>query len=228
MRDFSASEARLIAALDRLDAAIDRGRDRLHRQMSPPAPSAPVPDDVAAHLAVARADNRRLSDEVAALHDRQGATLAALQQRLTEAHERLEGVGQQSARLAAANDGLAAANRALIEAADDWPAHGAAATLGALEAEIESLRAARAAEIAQMGEILDALDRLLGTPSPAAPRQPRRTHARRSNDDMPPLPGLSDDSAAQTGPEPDDAAAGELGEHPLPEEIWNGEDEEPR
>lgn len=63
---------------------------------------------------------------------------------------------QDAARLAAANDALAEANRALLagpEAGD-----GASA---ALEAEIEALRAARAAEISQLSEIVHELDRLL-------------------------------------------------------------------
>ncbi len=95
-----------------------------------------------------------------------------MRQRLAEANERLSGAGEQAARLAAANDGLAAANRALIDAAGD-PAQGDAATRMALEAEIESLRATRAAEIAQMADILDSLDRMLGTPAPQPRKMPK-------------------------------------------------------
>lgn len=66
--------------------------------------------------------------------------------------------GQEAARLSAANEALAAANRALIEAAG-LPRDEA---LAALEAEVEALRAARAAEMAQMGDIIDTLDRMAG------------------------------------------------------------------
>lgn len=176
MTDLSASERRLITALERIDyiverAAADIGRAR---QMPAQAPQdAKVHADADARLAQMQDENHRLSDDLAALHDRQDATLATVQQRLAEANERLSDAGEHTARLAAANDGLAAANRALIDAATDWPAQGEAATRAALEAEIESLRATRAAEIAQMADILDALDRMLGTPAP----QPRKAPA---------------------------------------------------
>ena len=81
--------------------------------------------------------------------------------RLAEAHERLAGAGEQAARLAAANDELARANRALIAAIDGEGA-GDDPVRTALEAELEAQHAARAAEGAQMSEILDALDRMLG------------------------------------------------------------------
>ncbi|WP_181953507.1 hypothetical protein [Paracoccus luteus] len=161
MTDISVSERRLIAALDRLDYAVERAAARLAAQAAAVPPAAPVPE-------------APLSDGVAALHDRQAATLEALQMRLAEAHEHLAGAGEQAARLAAANDGLASANRALIEAASDWAGRGPDAVAAALNAEIESLRAGRAAEIAQMGEILDALDRMLGVTAPRPRPLPRR------------------------------------------------------
>ena len=125
-----------------------------------------------------------MSPDIAALHDRQAATLEAMQIRLTEAHERLASAGEQAGRLAAANDGLARANRALIDAAGNgWGQAGDDAARAALEAEVEALRAARAAEVAQMSEILDALDRMLGvTTTPRShstdARTPRRSPAR--------------------------------------------------
>ena len=171
MTDISVSERRLIAALDRLDYAVERAADRLAAQAAavPPVPAAPAPAP--------------LSEDVAALHDRQAATLEALQTRLAEAHEHLASAGEQAARLAAANDELAAANRALIDAASDWAGKGPDAVALALNAEIESLRAASAAEIAQMGEILDALDRMLGVTTARPRPQPRR-----------PMPAVPDDA----------------------------------
>lgn len=150
MNDISAAERRLIAALDRLDHTVERTARRL--AAAPVGPSlTPKP---------APAATAEVSDEIAALHARQAATLEAMQMRLTEAHERLASVGEEAARLAAANDDLARANRALL--AKSGTAIGADAARAALEAEVEALRAARAAEVAQMGEILDALDRMLG------------------------------------------------------------------
>lgn len=173
MSDLSTSERRLIVALDRLDYTVEQaGRDLTRLRARPAARVAPT---AAAPTAPSlQAENRQLSDDVVALHDRQAATLEAMRERLEETLERLAGAGEHMARLAAANDGLSAANRDLIAAADGKAPAGDAArdtVRAALEAEIESLRAARAAEIAQMGEILDALDRMLGTPAPA-PRKP--------------------------------------------------------
>lgn len=159
MKVLTAAERRLIAALDRLDHAVEQAALRMAEK---PAPAAP-PDSLAAPATPAVAG---ISSEIAALHDRQAATLEAVQTRLAEAHERLTATGEQAARLAAANDELAQANRALIEAAgggpESWADSGEVATFAALQAEVEALRAARAAEVGQMGEILDALDRMLG------------------------------------------------------------------
>lgn len=83
----------------------------------------------------------------------QGVADQKLQKRLVEA-------GAESARLAAANDQLIAANRALIEAAD--PAALLDAAFAAQSAEIEALRAAREAELAQLGDVLAMLESMLG------------------------------------------------------------------
>ncbi len=168
--DLTASEKRLIAALDRLDHFIDRAG--LARAAAPAA--AAVSGDhagIEARLHAAHDENQRLSGELVLLHERQTAQLADYGIRLTEANERLLGAVQEAARLAAANEVLANANRALIAAAGA-PADEARL---ALEAEIESLRAIRAAEIAQMGDLLAVLDRMVGTPAPEtidAPRAP--------------------------------------------------------
>lgn len=159
MKDLSAAERRLIAALDRLDAVVEGAAHRMT------AMQARMPAPRAAASAPAQGADPGLSPQIAALHDRQAATLEAMQARLAEAHERLAAAGGQAARLAAANDELAQANRALIEVSaspDMWAERGEAAALAALQAEVEALRAAREAEVAQMGEILDALDRMLG------------------------------------------------------------------
>lgn len=145
--DLNASEKRLAAALDRIDRLIDRATQA--------APTDAADDS---RLQDSRAENQRLSQELAALHEQQAATLASCEARLAEAHGRLVAAGQEAARLSAANEELARANRALIEAAG-LPQDEAGQ---ALQAELESLRATRAAEIAQMGDIIDTLDRMAG------------------------------------------------------------------
>ena len=152
--DLTASEKRLIAALDRLDHFIDRAAPLRGTATA----TEPVPDDLAGiehSLHAAQTENHRLSNELLLLHERHEAALAA-------AHERLLATGQGAARLAAANEALADANRALIAAGGD----AADEARLALEAEIESLRATRAAEMAQMGDLLAMLDELIGTPAP--------------------------------------------------------------
>ena len=166
--DLTASEKRLIAALDRLDHFIDRAG--LARAAAPAAAAASGDHaGIEARLHAAHDENQRLSGELVLLHERQTAQLADYGIRLTEANERLLGAAQEAARLAAANEVLANANRALIAAAGA-PADEARL---ALEAEIESLRAIRAAEIAQMGDLLAVLDRMVGTPAPETTEAPR-------------------------------------------------------
>lgn len=222
MKDLSAAERRLIAALDRMDHAVERAARRMAElgaaAVAPaPAPSAPGTD---------------VSAEVAALHDRQAATVEAMQQQLGRAHERLAETGARAAQLAAANDALAQANRQLAAAAGgapaDWARDGGAAILAALEAELAALRAARAAEIAHMGEILDALDRMLGVPpaaSPAVPAYPAADFAA-STPDPEALPlgaedALPEDSAPDTTLPPGIAHD----EDPLPEDLAGSDDD---
>lgn len=187
MTDISRAERRLIAALDRLDHAVERGARRIAQAaVMPPERGAAAQDS---------ASDAPVSAEIALLHNRQAATLEAMQMRLAEAHERLASAGAQAARLAAANDELSRANRALIDAASgDWAGQGTDATRAALEAEIEALRAARTAEIAQMAEILDALDRMLGVTT--TPRS-YSTDARRGAGDRAAAGALADRGAAK-------------------------------
>lgn len=208
MKVLSAAERRLIAALDRLDHAVEHAARRMAEAPAPRRDIDPAPSDAA------------LSPEIAALHDRQAATLEAMQVRLAETDERLAAAGEQAARLAAANEELAQANRALIEAAggpDAWSESGEVATFAALQAEVEALRAARAAEIAQMGEILDSLDRMLGVT--AAPRSHSTEHRQRIAEAQ-----AADAEALMGGDPSEDDGAGirELSvirdEDPLPED----------
>ncbi len=160
--DLTASEKRLIAALDRLDHFIDRAA-LMRGAVVAAEPVADDPAGIEHSLHAARTENQRLSNELMLAHERQQAQLAASQAELAAAHDRLLAAGQEAARLAATNETLAAANRALIAATGE-PADEARL---ALEAEIESLRAIRDAEIAQMGDLLSMLDQMIGTPAPA-------------------------------------------------------------
>lgn len=128
----------------RLSAALDRIDQFLDRGGVVPAAHGP---DLRAELQAAHAQ------------------IAALTRRLEQAD-----MAEQAARLAAANDDLAAANRALIQAAAGEGDLAEAVTAG-LEAEIEALRAARAAEAAQLGALMAEVERLLaeGDGAPASP-----------------------------------------------------------
>lgn len=198
MIDFSAAERRLTAALERLDRSVETAARRMAQRPGAMAEAADPPTLRDA----ATPQPSQPSAEIAALHDRQAATLEAMQIRLAEAHERLADAGDSAAGLAAANEALALANRELIEQLRGAGAGADAAIRAALDAEIESLRAARAAEVAQMGEILDALDRMLGvTTAPRSHSTGGRMAARRNP------AGRDRDGRPARGPQPprDDA-----------------------
>lgn len=135
MSDISVSERRLSAALDRIDQYLDSGG------------------------IVHGGSTTDLHSELDAAH----AQIAALKARSAPSHGTGTDAGDladHAARLAAANDELAAANRVLIQAAAGNGDRIEAVSV-ALEAEIEALRAARAAESAQLGALLTEVERLL-------------------------------------------------------------------
>lgn len=151
MTDIAASERRLSAALDRIDGLLERGGWRGAGQPAqPPAADTGAEDAIAA----LRAENARLTEALEELQARLAAMPAGDMAHADAAE------GGDAARLAAANEALAEANRDLIDAQDGQGDEQEAA-LAALRAEIESLRAARAAEIGQLGEIVIELERLL-------------------------------------------------------------------
>lgn len=132
MSDISISERRLSAALDRIDQYLDQGG------------------------AVPGTDASGLRAELEAAQ----ARIAALTAQPAPEGDGGDGMAEQAARLAAANDALAAANRALIAAMAGEDDRIEAVSL-ALEAEIEALRAARAAESGQLAGLLAEVERLL-------------------------------------------------------------------
>lgn len=131
MSDISISERRLSAALDRIDQYLDRG---------------------------GVAQGSGASDLRVELEAAQARIAELMERPATPASD--GDMAEQAARLAAANDGLAAANRALIAAMAGEDDRIEAIGL-ALEAEIEALRAARAADSAQLASLLVEVERLL-------------------------------------------------------------------
>ncbi|MFP1645714.1 hypothetical protein [Pontitalea aquivivens] len=182
MSDIAEYERRISFALER----IGRGVDALAaRPLTAPEPVAepvaevvaeavtgpaalPQPDaDSAAELVrlhaaleAERSANARLSDRVRAIRDKQETTLSALERRLAQASRALEVAEAEAARLKQANADLAAANRALLDAAERVEPH---LVNRALQAELEGLRAARAAELAELNDILGTLEPILAS-----------------------------------------------------------------
>ena len=138
MSDISISERRLSAALDRIGQYLDRGAG------SGAGQGQPGPD---------------LRAELDAAEARIAELTARTPHPAADEGEQGE-MAEHAARLAAANDGLAAANRALIAAMAGEDDRIEAVSL-ALEAEIEALRAARAAEAAQLAGLLAEVEQLL-------------------------------------------------------------------
>ncbi|WBL31853.1 hypothetical protein O5O51_08825 [Sinirhodobacter sp. HNIBRBA609] len=126
-----------------------------------------VPEDDASAAQIAelrdaleaeRTANAQLSERVRAIREKQETTLSTMEKRLAQATRSYEGAQVELARLKRANADLAEANRALIEAGNDLAPH---LINRALQAELESLRAARAAEVAELGDILDSIEPLI-------------------------------------------------------------------
>lgn len=149
MNEIAASERRLSAALDRIDQLLE----------AVPGQTAPADgSDLQAELNAAKAENQRLLAEINSLQDSPPAA-SGMQTPATDAAEQLT-------RLAAANEELIAANRALLDATES---NDVIETIRkACDAEVEALRAARFAEIANLAEIMGELDRLLGQEKAAA------------------------------------------------------------
>lgn len=158
MGDLTASEKRLIAALDRIDYSIERAAEGLRRAETAPAPD---PDGLSG-------ENARLEAELAALRADRSSALSAHEDRLAQLSARVLVAEDSAARLAAANEALARSNRELMERLETGGPAGDDIRR-ALEAELDALRAARAAEVAQMDELVETLDRMLDPQSGTQP-----------------------------------------------------------
>lgn len=176
MSDISASERRLSAALDRIDQILERES----RKTAPSWPDT----GLQAALESAKGENQRLKAQLAAVVSSSG-------------EKAKDGVHLPDAiaRLVAANAGLTAANRALIESASGKSDAVAAVRL-AFEQEIESFHTTRAAETAQLEGVMAELTRLLNNPEAAPPEQ-------HHNEGQPAFSGVYGDT-----PEDEDESAG--------------------
>lgn len=184
MTDIAEYERRIAFALERIGRQVEALRPRQAglAPEEPPVRTDEAVDADAAMLAAAdeihslraeldaeRQAHAQMSDRVRALREKQETTLSAMERRLVLATEQAETAQAELARLQRANLDLAAANRALIEAAGDPPPH---LVNSALQAEVETLRAARAIEAAELDQIVAALSPILSvhaTPGQAKP-----------------------------------------------------------
>lgn len=116
--------------------------------------------ELRAALATAQEEKAKLSERVQAIRDKQETTLAAMERQLLQALQTAEAAQAESARLRHANADLVAANRALLEASGDPAPH---LVNGAMQAELDAMRAARAVELAEIDEILHSLAPLIGS-----------------------------------------------------------------
>lgn len=89
----------------------------------------------------------------------------------------LEAANAQITALASANEGLIAANRALMKDGGEGDA-----AMQALEAEVAALRAARAAEIAQLDTIMSQLEAHIGLSTLRGEPEPREPKADSADD----------------------------------------------
>lgn len=168
MSDIAEYERRISFALERIGRGVDALAARPVTAPEPVTAAPPQPDaESLAELArlrealeAERSANAQLSDRVRAIRDKQETTLSALERRLSQASRALEVAEAETARLKQANADLAAANRALLDAAERVEPH---LVNRALQAELEGLRAARAAELAELNDILGTLEPILAS-----------------------------------------------------------------
>ncbi len=154
MSELSGLERRITAALDRIAQAAQ----------NLPGPEVAASGAEAAlreALEAERTANAQLTERVRAIKERQESLIGQVERKLARANEQLDVQGFELQRLKKANAQLADANRKLIEAQQAGTADPGAA-MRALQAEIESLRAARKAEIAELEEIMAELRPLAG------------------------------------------------------------------
>ena len=161
MTEIDEHERRLLAALARIGAAVDR--------MAEPGPASSHPADTpdsAAEVEVARltravqdaqSDNAALTGRLELARERQAATVATLEARVASLTQQIDTQGIEVQRLRMVNVQLREALRSLREALTDGVTD-AGQINRAMQAEIEAMRAARQIETSELDRLLAALD----------------------------------------------------------------------
>ena len=171
MSDISELEGRITAALDRIARAAEAARATEGTQPgatdSGGAQSGAAPAKATSEIALRealeaeRSANAQLTERVRAIKEKQENMVAQIERKLARATSQLDVQGLELRRMKRANAQLAEANRRLIEAREQGEGSDGATIGKALQAELESLRAARRAEMAEMEEILGELRPLI-------------------------------------------------------------------
>ncbi|MDF1620008.1 hypothetical protein [Pseudothioclava nitratireducens] len=172
MSDIAEFERRIGFALERIERGFATVKARAEQSAeTPAAAAAPAAQDsgemsdLREALDAERTANAQLSERVRAIREKQETTLSAMEKKLgamTRAHEAAQ---TEITRLKRANADLVAANAALVEAGAEPAPH---LINRAMQAELESLRAARAAEAAELDDILSGIAPLLEQAEAAA------------------------------------------------------------
>ena len=158
MTEIAEHEARLAAALDRIEDAVSWVEARA------PGGAAPDAEEVAslrAALDGERAAKAQLIERVGALRDKQETVVAGLERRVAQLGEDLERATTDLARQAVLVADLTEANRALREAVAAGETDGAAVNR-AMAADLAALQALRATERAEIDSVLGEVRRLIG------------------------------------------------------------------
>lgn len=160
MSDIAELERRISAALERIEAGLDRV------DAMPAAAPVEARDDAEVErlreeLEAERTANAQLTERVRAIKDKQETMVGALEKKVERLTMQLNAAGEDAQRLRQFNEELTESNRALAAAAEKGVVEPGLINR-ALMTELEAMRAARAAEMAEMDEILSELKPLIG------------------------------------------------------------------
>ncbi|WP_151718486.1 hypothetical protein [Gemmobacter serpentinus] len=187
MTELAELERRIVAALGRIDAGLDRWQDLRRQAAAVPAAAEAVPEEevgadaeafdtgLAVDLAAAQAtiarlegeleaerrSNTQLTDRVRSLKQRESRNEAGLEARIEQLTKQLDVQGLELHRLRKGTIQLREALRVLREASEAGTID-AAMINKALLAELEALRAARSSETVELEEIIAELTTLIG------------------------------------------------------------------
>jgi DNA repair exonuclease SbcCD ATPase subunit len=162
MSQISELERRIKSALERIASAAESASAAPKSTAAgPPADTVDGEAALREALEAERGANAQLTERVRAIKEKQETMVSQIERKLARATAQLDVQGLELQRLKRANAQLAEANRRLIAAAETGGGTAGAAQK-ALQAELESLRAARRAEMAELEEIMGELRPLVG------------------------------------------------------------------